>query len=164
MPLGPYLIRRGNALVFRRRVPKGHAELFSSPFLSLPLRTHLLPEGRLRALRLAAFADAAFALLEDRREAGTLDGTTEERVILELMRFELDVTEHVRALAPARGPAEVQAALALTAATARRCALPSSTTTTPPSRRRSPPPAFGFGSSSARPPTGGASPAAPPRR
>ena len=39
MPLGPSLIRRGNALVFRRRVPKGHAELFSSRFLQLPLRT-----------------------------------------------------------------------------------------------------------------------------
>ena len=117
MPLGPYLIRRGNALVFRRRVPKGHAELFSSSFLQLPLRTHLLPEGRLRALRLAAFAEAAFASLEDRREAGMLDGTTEERVILELMRFELDATEALRALAPLRGPAEVSAALALAAAT-----------------------------------------------
>jgi integrase len=117
MPLGPYLIRRGNALVFRRRVPKGHAEPFSTPFLQVPLRTHLLPEGRIRAMRLAALADAAFAMLEVREEAGMLDGTTEERVILELMRFELDATEALRALAPVRGPAEVAAALALAAAT-----------------------------------------------
>jgi hypothetical protein len=107
MPLGPYLIRRGNALVFRRRVPKNFAATLSARFLQIPLRTHLLPEGRLRALRLAALADAAFAMLEVREEAGMLDGTTEGRVILELMRFELDAAEALRALAPVRGPVEV---------------------------------------------------------
>ena len=46
-----------------------------------------------------------------------LDGETIERVVLSLARFELDVREDLRALAPPRGPAEVEAALRLEAAT-----------------------------------------------
>ncbi len=46
-----------------------------------------------------------------------LDETTIERVVLSLMRFGLDAREELRALAPPRGPAEVEAALGLEAAT-----------------------------------------------
>jgi len=117
MSAGPYLVRRGAALVFRRRVPKISAHRMRSAFLQFPLGTHLLPEGRRRALRASAFLDAAFGYLEAGMVICDLDGETIERVVLSLARFELDVREDLRALAPPRGPAEVEAALRLEAAT-----------------------------------------------
>jgi hypothetical protein len=63
-PHAPYIVRRGNALAFRRRVPKGHAGFFRSAFLQTGLGTHLLAERRRRVLRATAFTSAAFAMLE----------------------------------------------------------------------------------------------------
>jgi integrase len=116
MGLGSNLCRRGDGLLFRRRVPKRAERFFRSRFLSLPLQTHLLREGRRMAAHATRFTDAAFTLVVA-CGGPMLDAQDIERVVVDLMRFELEAREAARAVAPARAPAEIEAALRIEAAT-----------------------------------------------
>ena len=116
MGLGSNLHRRGDGLVFRRRVPRAARTLMRTAFLRLPLGTHLLREGRRMAAHATRFTDAAFALVVA-CGGEMLDPVDVERVVLDLMRFELEAREAARAVAPARADAEIEAALRIEAAT-----------------------------------------------
>lgn len=116
MSLGPNLQRRGDGLLFRRRIPRRAETFFRSRFLSLPLQTHLLREGRRMAAHATRFTDAAFTLVVA-CGGGMLDAQDTERVVVDLLRFELEARETARAVAPARAGAEIDAALAIEEAT-----------------------------------------------
>lgn len=58
-PAAPYLWRRGGVFQFRRRLPKRLVDLGAPEFLSLSLRTHLLPEAMKRAAALIAAMERA---------------------------------------------------------------------------------------------------------
>lgn len=58
-PAAPYLWRRGGVFQFRRRLPKRPVDLGAPEFLSLSLRTNLLPEAMKRAAALIAATERA---------------------------------------------------------------------------------------------------------
>jgi hypothetical protein len=61
------------------------------------------------------FTDAAFTLVVA-CGGPMLDAQNVERVVVDLMRFELEAREAARAVAPARAPAEIEATLRIEAA------------------------------------------------
>ncbi|SEA96237.1 site-specific integrase [Rubrimonas cliftonensis] len=115
MGSGSNLQRRGEGLLFRRRVPRGAQGSFRVRVLTLPLGTHLLREGRRMAAHATRFTDAAFTLVVA-CGGGMLNAEDIERVVVDLMRFELEAREAARAVAPARASADIEAALRIEAA------------------------------------------------
>lgn len=111
-----YIIRRGATLVFRRRVPSVAKNFYTKTFFCFSLRTHFLSEARRRAAVAARFTDDLIGLIE-MCGADMLDERQLDRMVDDLMRFEVAATEALRETCGPRGPEAVAAAVRLHEAT-----------------------------------------------
>ncbi|MCR9150293.1 MAG: hypothetical protein NXH83_08970 [Rhodobacteraceae bacterium] len=121
----PYLERRPQGFLYRRRVPfratpadpasEGPQKRIPESFFRLSLRTHVASEARDLAMRLTAMFDLAFALVTER----AMDHLRPDQIeMLEaLARFQIAAHAAARAVAPARSEAAARQAAACEQAT-----------------------------------------------
>ncbi|WP_217626374.1 site-specific integrase [Salipiger bermudensis] len=103
-----HLERRASSFYWRRRLPKTFSEDQSNPFLTFSLRTHLLREAEVLAGRLTWLSTCAF---DYAKGATNMETGLMQRLLSELVRFEIAAAGHARAIAPERTRVEAQLAL-----------------------------------------------------
>jgi hypothetical protein len=89
-PASPYLWRRGGVFQFRRRLPKRLVDLGAPEFLSLSLRTNLLPEAMKRAAALIAAKERAEIEIMSQCAVQELTPEAVTLIVREVARHALD--------------------------------------------------------------------------
>jgi hypothetical protein len=109
-PAAPYLWRRGGVFQFRRRLPKRLVDLGAPEFLSLSLRTNLLPEAMKRAAALIAAMERAEIEIMSQCAVQELTPEAVALIVREVARQALDDLVRRDAAAGPRSLAEADAA------------------------------------------------------
>ncbi|WP_417808795.1 tyrosine-type recombinase/integrase [Thioclava sp.] len=109
--LPPHLEYRKSGYLWRRRVPttpyRHSCETsFSKKFFSFSIRTHIDRDAKIIAQRLTALSDMLFTRVRENTMAIAPD--IAERLLTELVRFEIDTFERMRAVADPMSPALAQ--------------------------------------------------------
>jgi integrase len=103
-----HLERRPSSFYWRRRVPELFAKNASNRFLVFSLKTDVLREAKVLARRLTWLSSLAF---DYARGAAHMETGLMERVLTELVRFEIAASDHARAIAPERSRHEAEMAI-----------------------------------------------------
>ena len=103
-----HLERRASSFYWRRRLPNFFSINASNSFLVFSLRTHVSREAEVLARRLTWLSTLAF---DYARGATMMETGTIERVLSELVRFEIAASDHARAIAPERSRHEAEIAI-----------------------------------------------------
>ena len=112
----PYILRRGTALVYRRRVPMPLRQLYQKSFFSFSLRTYFVAEGRRRAAVATRFVDDLVNFVE--ACGPKMFGEDQyDNVIDAMIRIEIEAAEGLREIAGPRTPDTVTASIRLHEAT-----------------------------------------------
>ncbi|MDV4167941.1 site-specific integrase [Rhodovulum sp. FJ3] len=102
-----HLERRPSSFYWRRRVPKFFSENASSRFFVFSLKTNVVREAEVLARRLTWLSSLAF---DYSRGFANMETGLMERVLTELVRFEIAASDQARAVAPERTRKEAQMA------------------------------------------------------
>ncbi|MCF6431009.1 DUF6538 domain-containing protein [Leisingera sp. MMG026] len=103
-----HLERRPSSFYWRWRVPEFFLKNASNRFLVFSLKTHVVREVEVLAHRLTWRSTLAF---DYARGVANMETGLMERVLSELVRFEIAASDHARAVAPERTRVEAQLAI-----------------------------------------------------
>ncbi|WP_411350985.1 DUF6538 domain-containing protein [Leisingera aquaemixtae] len=121
--------RRPSSFYWRRRVPEFFSKNASNRFLVFSLKTHVVREAEVLARRLTWLSTLAF---DYARGVANMETGLMERVLSELVRFEIAASDHARAVAPERTRVEAQLAIQREQACRKLCAKRSFSVTAKP--------------------------------
>lgn len=102
-----HLERRASPYCWRRRIPEFSSKSIPSPFLVFSLRTDVVREAEVLARRLTWLSSLAF---DYSRGVANMEKGLMERVLTELVRFEIAASDSARDIAPERILEEAQMA------------------------------------------------------